>query len=306
VVIEDLLDVQGVVSGATEAVRAGFRFYAGHPILDADAKIIGTLCVLDTVPRRFGTGDMAALRDLAEWLQDEFVLLDTAVRSNLVQRAMLPKPLVSLQGYSIAGGSLSVEMVGGDFYDWYPVSGGVAVTLADVMGKGTPAALIAATVRATMRSVSRVGGVAAAVEAAAEALDSDLDGSATFVTLLHAHLEESTGHVSFIDAGHGLTLLLGADGASRRLSSDELPLGAGWDTTWDAETLTLLPGDCLVSVSDGVLDGLGGDLRALDEVERLVRSAPHAQAAVDAVLRAVEESAPDDATMIVLERNRRG
>jgi len=157
-------------------------------------------------------------------------------------------------------------------------------------------------VRATMRAGSRFDGVASAVEAAAEALDADLESVRTFVTLFHAHLEEETGIIRYIDAGHGLTVLVRADGTTERLSSTGLPLGVGWDTTWDEAEIQMRHGDLLVSVSDGILDALGGALDALDRVADAVRWAPSAQAAVSAIAALVGPVPPDDMTLLAVRR----
>ncbi|BDZ44821.1 PP2C family protein-serine/threonine phosphatase [Naasia aerilata] len=280
----------------------GVRFYAGHPIEGPGGERVGTICVADTVPREFTAEQEGILRDLALWVQDELALVHEMADSAVVQHGLLPRSLVTMPGYEAAGLLRPVRAVSGDFYDWYPVRGGAAFTLADAMGKGVPAALMAATVRATMRAGSRFDGVAAAVEAAAEALDADLENARTFVTLFHAHLEEETGILRYIDAGHGLTTLVRADGTSERLSSTGLPLGVGWDLTWEEREVQLRPGDFLVSVSDGALDGLDGTLESLDEVEAIVRTASSAVGAVNAISARIGGAAPDDLTVLVLHR----
>ncbi|MCU1438749.1 MAG: protein serine phosphatase with sensor(S) [Naasia sp.] len=282
---------------------AGMRFYAGHPIASPNGERVGAICVSDTVPRPFGAEQQTILRDIATWVQDELALTREFAASAEVQQGLLPKTLATVEGYEAAGVCRPVHAVSGDFYDWYPVRGGAAFTLADAMGKGVPAALISATVRATMRAGSRYDGVAAAVESAADALEADLEGAATFVTLFHAHLKQDTGMLSYVDAGHGLTLVVRADGTSQRLASTGLPLGVGWDAAWDEEEVELRHGDVLVSVSDGVLDALDGTLESLVMVERAVRgAAPKAAAIVEAVAGLAGPTAPDDLTVLVLRR----
>jgi serine phosphatase RsbU (regulator of sigma subunit) len=280
----------------------GVRFYAGHSLEGPGGERVGTICVADTEPREFTEEHVAILRDLAVWVQEELAHAHEMSDSTQVQRGLLPQTLVTLQGYEVAGMLQPVRDVSGDFYDWYPVRGGAAFTLADAMGKGVPAALMAATVRATMRAGSRFDGVAAAVESADEALEADLDGVRTFVTLFHAHLEEETGTLRYIDAGHGLTLLVHADGTSERLASTGLPLGVGWEATWEESEVQMRHGDFLVSVSDGVLDGLGGALDALDRVEEAVRSASDATSAVAAIAALIGAVPPDDVTLLVVRR----
>jgi hypothetical protein len=280
----------------------GIRSYLAHPLRGPGGEIIGTLCVAGTTPRSFTPDQVELIQDLAQWAEEELNLAQEMAKATQVQRSLLPASLVSFPGYEIAGVSRPVHAVGGDFYDWYPVRGGVALTMADVMGKGMPAALIAAGVRAVMRANAPVHGVAAAVESAAEALETELDGAGAFVTLFHAHLTEQTGVIRYIDAGHGLSMVVRDDGTSERLGSTGMPIGANWDNTWDEATTRLFPGDTLLSVSDGVLDGLGGALDSLAALEEIARDAPDATSAAQLVADAVGPSAPDDVSVIALRR----
>jgi sigma-B regulation protein RsbU (phosphoserine phosphatase) len=112
----------------------------------------------------------------------------------------------------------------------------------------------------------------------------------------------SLGDVRYVDAGHGLSLVVRAAGGAKRLATTSLPLGAGLGGGWREHRVTLLPGDTLVSVSDGVLDLYDGTLASLDEVELLARSAPNARAIVDALLEKAASGAPDDVTVVALRR----
>jgi hypothetical protein len=279
------------------------RSYAAAPLRGPGGGAVGTFAVAGVAPRAFTPADLATLQDLARWAEEELQLASELARSAQVQRSMLPASLVSFPGWEVAGRCSPVRAVAGDFYDWYPVRGGAAITLADVMGKGMPAALIAANVRAVMRSTSPVNGVAAAVESAAETLETDLDGAGVFVTLFHAHLHEQTGVLRYIDAGHGLTVVLHADGTTERLAPTGLPLGAGWENSWDEGTVRLLPGDALVSVSDGVLDAFDGTLESLRTIESIARSCSTATEIVEAVGAAVAGRAPDDVSVVALQRS---
>jgi sigma-B regulation protein RsbU (phosphoserine phosphatase) len=224
-------------------------------------------------------------------------------RAAEVQQGLLPQRLVDLSGYQLTGGCTPAQAVGGDFYDWYPVDDGVAFTLADVMGKGIGAAIIAATVRAVLRSGEHSTDASHDVSSAALALDSDLQQAGVFVTLFHGRLDAPSGEIRYIDAGHGLTLVVRADGGAKRLATTSLPLGLGLGGGWREHVVTLSPGDTLVSTSDGVLDLYDGSLAALDEVEAITRSARSAQEVVDALLAIAVPGAPDDVTVVALRRD---
>jgi len=281
---------------------SGMRFYAGVPLLGSGGEPVGAFCIFDSEPRELDERERRMLVEIAGWAQDELEVNADRAGGFQVQQGLLPASLVSLDGYDIAGVSQPMRAVGGDFYDWYPVRGGAAFTFGDVMGKGVSAALIAATVRATMRASSRVNGPAAAVESAADTLDADLDGAGVFVTLFHGHLLETTGAITYIDAGHGLSLVVREDGDVERIETTGLPLGAGWDNTWEERSVSLRPGDVFVLVSDGVLDAFGGALDALDHVEAIVRASRDARDICDRVAAAAVPGAPDDVTVIALRR----
>lgn len=280
------------------------RFYAGCPLKGFNGELLGVLCIFDSTPRVLTDLEKEQLGELALRLRNEILAAQELDRAAEVQRGLLPKQLVSLPGYQVAGAYLSAEVVGGDFYDWYPVKEGAAFTLADVMGKGIGAAIIAATVRAVLRAGSRQGGVCEAVEGVAETLQSDLDEAGAFVTLIHGCLDVETGVVEYVDAGHGLTLIVHANGRTDRLATTNFPLGLGINDLWKIETVTLDHGDTLIAVSDGVLDIFDGTLASLEEVAKVVRGSASAQAVVDTLVSmAGGVSTPDDVSMLVLRRS---
>lgn len=293
---ERFRDLQFVQSG-------GVRFYAGVPLLGAGGERVGALCVFGPEPRTLNGMEGKLLTDLARWAQDELNQAAEAETGFQVQQGLLPSPLVSLEGYDVAGVSRPMSAVGGDFYDWYPVKSGAAFTFGDVMGKGIAAALIAATVRATMRASSRVDGPAAAVETAADTLDADLSGAGAFVTLFHGHLNEDSGVLRYIDAGYGLSTVMHADQSSERLEPTGVPLGAGWENTWEERSVRLLPGDAFIAVSDGVLDAFGGRLDSLSRVEELAREGGDSATIAHRIMDAAMPTAPDDVSVIVLQRD---
>jgi len=282
------------------------RFYAGQPLVAPGGHRVGTLCVADDRPREFSADDRALLRDLALWVEKELLVHEELERASQVQAGLLPRSMPDLPGYEVSGRCLPARAVGGDFYDWHPVAGGVALTLADVMGKGGGAAIIAATVRAVLRSSARRGDVAASLADAEAALEADLLRTGSFVTAFHAKIDPDAHVLTWSDAGHGLTLLLRADGTTERLASQGPPLGAVPGVERVAVEVALAPGDLVLTLSDGVLDALdatGGTLEALAVVERAVRGAPSAQDAVAQVLWALgANDRPDDLTILALRR----
>ncbi len=224
-------------------------------------------------------------------------------RAAQIQRYLLPKEAAPLPGYETAGACIPSKAVGGDFYDWYEIDGGLGFTLGDVMGKGAGAGMIAATTRAVIRSAKNSEDPATALSLTSDCLTTELSQAASFATLFHARLRAADGRVLFSDAGHGLTLLIRADSTWERLASRELPVGLLPGTTWHSFEIHLNPGDMIVSFSDGVLDLYDGTLTAIDEIALLATAATSASDIVDAVQkRAAGTNNPDDVTILAVRR----
>ncbi len=225
-------------------------------------------------------------------------------RAAAVQRSLLPQTRSVAPGFAIAGTCLPAASVGGDFFDWYRTDTGVAITLGDVMGKGVGAGLIAAAVRATIRSARGDGDPGDALRRAAAGLAVDAsertDGIA-FTTVFHARLEDGT--LRWADAGHGLTVVVRADGSAERLATSDLPLGLGIDDNWETSSTPIDAGDLLVCFSDGVLDLFGGGLDTVDRIAELARDNSNPEDVVARIVAiATEVPHDDDVTVLALRR----
>jgi hypothetical protein len=284
------------------------RFYAGQPLHAPGGEPVGTICLFDRTPRTLSPDERKLLSDLALWVQQELTVREELDRAAQVQRSLLPRRTPVVQGYDLAAMCLPSAQVGGDFFDWYEShrydpEPGLGFVLADVMGKGIAAAIMMATVRAGLRASARQPTVSAAVEQAAAGLAFDLEETSTLVTLFGGRLDTATGAVHYVDAGHGLALVVRRDGSVERPAVGGLPLGIHQVETWKEGLLVLEPGDSFVVFSDGVLDLYDGSLRALDEVVSVVRDAPTARAVADQVATRTRRSRPpDDVTVICLRR----
>jgi sigma-B regulation protein RsbU (phosphoserine phosphatase) len=224
-------------------------------------------------------------------------------RAAQIQQYLLPKEAAPLPGYETAGACIPSKAVGGDFFDWYAIDGGLGFTLGDVMGKGAGAGMIAATTRAVIRSARNSEDPTTALSLTADCLTTELSEAASFATLFHARLRAEDGRIRFSDAGHGLTLLIRADKSWEKLASRELPVGLLPGTTWHSFEVHLNPGDMIVSFSDGVLDLYDGTLTAIDEIALLATAATSATDIVNAVqMLAAKTNNPDDVTILAVRR----
>ena len=113
---------------------------------------------------------------------------------------------------------------------------------------------------------------------------------------------DSDGGLEYIDAGHGLAFVVGPRGTARRLTSDDLPIGAIPGDTWTPRREEVARGECLVVVSDGLLDVHAG----VDELAVAVGDLATSSASADDIARAVAASAgratTDDVTVLVARR----
>jgi sigma-B regulation protein RsbU (phosphoserine phosphatase) len=225
-------------------------------------------------------------------------------RASVIQQSLLPHGGIGSTGYDFAGVCLPSKAISGDFFDWYPAGSGVAFTLGDVMGKGVGAGIIAATVRAVLRSARGHDDLTTALDRASDALSADFADASTFATLFHARLDDRTGVVRYIDAGHGLTIHVNADGSWSRLTSVNLPIGLISDETWAVAQVQLQPGDMLVSCSDGILDLYDGTLDSLRHVADIAHSSADAADVIERIRAVITgaDLADDDITVIALRR----
>jgi serine phosphatase RsbU (regulator of sigma subunit) len=124
------------------------------------------------------------------------------------------------------------------------------------------------------------------------------------VTLCHARLDPASGDIAFADAGHGLTLIIRWDGRLLRPPNGGLPLGIQPHERWTEFSSRLLPGDTMVSFSDGLIALCDDSLRtAFTEVIRVARASDDAAAIVDHFAALGRRSQlDDDVTLFALRR----
>ncbi|BBZ05974.1 hypothetical protein MDOR_01430 [Mycolicibacterium doricum] len=287
----------------------GIRFYAGYPLYGPGGHPVGTFCIYDTEPRALSEAELSTFTGLASWAQSEIEQGDDIERAAEVQRHLLPRALGDLPGYSVCAMCLPANAVGGDFYDHYRIEGGAVFTVADVMGKGLGAAILAASVRSALRGAARAVDRAECtlspddvVNSVALQLAEDLGSTDTFVTLFHCHLDTATGTVRYVDAGHGFAVVVRADGRVDGLDSAGLPLGVLPEETWACGETTLGEGDTLIVASDGVLDLVGDGSDVLPALRFVAHHAEPADLCGRARALVAEKSPLDDVTLVAVRR----
>jgi len=258
------------------------------------------------VARRDEIGQLAGA--LVRWQETE-VSRQAVVRERLaqaagVQRELLPDTVPRLDDYDLAGTCMLAEEVGGDFFDWSTdVPGTLTLSLGDVMGKGLSAAILMAAVGSALRAGSRLPTVQAAVESLADSIARNIEKMGMFVTLFHGRLDVATGTVTYVDAGHGLALVIRAGGEVLHPGPTSLPLGTLANQTYRSASLLLEPGDALIVFSDGVLDA-HPDLVHPQQVGGLLVGAETASEMASRLIGAASTgSLVDDITVVAIRRD---
>ena len=172
-----------------------------------------------------------------------------------VQVSLLPAGAPHVAGYDIAGLNLPTWEIGGDYFDYLPLGEDrLGLVIADVCGKGVPAALLMATFRAALRAEARrEQDLASVIEAVHLTVVESLDSS-RFVTAVYGELNTRTGAFTYVNCGHNPPMVLRADGRLERLPTGRRAIGMFGSVPAPVAQVTLEEGDTLLLFTDGVVD----------------------------------------------------
>ena len=211
-----------------------------------------------TVDRLKGYIEEAAHRADAE------LAMAKSIQTNALPSLFPPYPKL-VDRLDIYARMNTAKEVGGDFYDFFFAgSGRLAIVMADVSGKGVPAALFMMRAKATIQGLLKGGmAVADAVVAANDRLAESNDAN-MFVTAWIGVVDIATGNVEYVNAGHNPPLVKRADGTIEYLSGKSgPPLAAISGASYRPKTLKLADGDGIILYTDGVTEAVNPGARAL-------------------------------------------
>jgi sigma-B regulation protein RsbU (phosphoserine phosphatase) len=282
----------GSVDTAVEAMRLGAKSFVQKPWED--------VTLLEIVQREIEDAQASKRRDAKQ--QREFE------DARLIQRGLLPAAMPQAAGVQLASSWQPADGVGGDCFDAIPFAGGgVGLSIADVAGKGVPAALLMSNLQAAVRAFAQEGAAPGSVCTSVNRLLCRNMASGRFVTFCYVRLDTSTGKLAYANAGHNPPLLIRGGGGVDMLAPSGTVLGVFADSAYDQGEFAIAPGDRLILYTDGITEGRNPAGEEFGE-ERLAETASRHRALpademLAAMLREIESFNAgvyeDDATLIV-------
>jgi len=289
--------VRGLVLLGEKLTKAEF--------LDDDLEFSSTLCNAAMI-------SIENARLFKETLEKQKLEEELAIAREIQQR-LLPKEAPELGDFELAAINIPTRQVGGDYYDYFPLDENrYLISIADVAGKGVPAALMMSNLQATLHAMMTAD---VPLEAIVSRINNFVHRNSTldkFITAFFAIFDRQNGTIVSINAGHNPPYLFHADGSFETLSEGGLLMGMFPNAPYKSESRQLREGDWLVMYTDGVNEAMNVNDEEFGEkrLEELIRAGRDTSAAgmIEAISNAVKqhtEGAPqsDDITLVVLRCN---
>uniref|UniRef100_A0A832I126 PPM-type phosphatase domain-containing protein n=1 Tax=Eiseniibacteriota bacterium TaxID=2212470 RepID=A0A832I126_UNCEI len=227
-----------------------------------------------------------------------------------IQRSFLRTSFPELPDVEIHATNLSSRHVSGDFYDVVPDGDGRwLLAIADVSGKGVPAALLTSMLQASLRTQAGRGEPVPEILSAINRLVCQNESSGQFATFFLARLEQHPLRLTFSNAGHNYPVVFRDGGERRFLVRGGVVVGFLEDAAFEEEALPLAPGDRLVFYTDGVTEAANraGEMYGEERLYALIHGLPPhlpARETADRILADVRAfldgaEAGDDITLLV-------
>jgi sigma-B regulation protein RsbU (phosphoserine phosphatase) len=282
----------GSIDTAVEAMRRGAKSFVQKPWED--------VTLLEIVEREVREGRATRRRDHKQQREAE--------EARLIQRGLLPTATPQVAGIDLSVTWLPADGVGGDCFDTLGFGDVLGISIADIAGKGLPAALLMSNLQAAVRAFAQEAVSPASINNSINRLLCRNMASGRFATFCYARIEPSAGRIVYSNAGHNPPFLIRADGSVEQLSDGGMVLGIFPDVSYDQAEMTLRRGDRLLFYTDGITEARSPDGDEYGE-DRLATAASGvrskaAEAIKDAVLADVNAFTngrfEDDATLIVV------
>jgi sigma-B regulation protein RsbU (phosphoserine phosphatase) len=280
------------------------RKSSGKPYTRSDAEILELL----------GERSAAALMNIRLCRDSiEKERLDEELRlASDIQARLLPESPPPLRMATLVGGIQTSREVGGDFYDYLELEPGkIGIAVADVSGKGIPAALLMTTLQASFRAEAVKSASPAAVVTALNTSLYERSDPEKFATLFYAIYEDASGIVNYSNAGSYPPFILTVDGRINRLQSGGVLIGVEAGSAYREGILKLRPGDLLVIYTDGFIDQENADGQPFGETRLIEFFRNNLHLSVNGMIEKLfataiafgQSNLKDDMTVVLLRRN---
>lgn len=268
-----------------------------------------------------GMAGQVAVALESAWLAreaDKAERLDQELRvARDIQTTLLPAHAPDLPGWMVAAEWRSARIVGGDWYDYWPLDGmpdsrtqRMGFVVADVSDKGVPAAMFMALSRSLVRAAALDGSTPSVALVRANRWITRDSESGMFVTLFYGILDPSTGRLRYCCAGHNPPLLIHRDGTYHELRTPGIALGVLEEVELAESEVIMAPGETLVCYTDGVIDAVDAEEQSFG-LQRLIETVltnreRTASEMIDAMTGALQRYSVDplfdDVTLMVIKR----
>lgn len=231
-----------------------------------------------------------------------------------IQGRLLPQAAPTIAGWNVTGGCRPSRAVGGDYYDWIVrPNGSCLIVVADVMGKGMPAAMVATMLRSTWRTLAaQIDGPGRLLTELNTQLGPDLAALNVFITAVLIQLAPHGSRVAYANAGHCALLQRPArENVLRYHDTGGIPLGIDATAVYSETSFPSERGDSLFAFTDGCYEidrqiGVSAGLAALTaELHDAADKFP--DSVVPRILNRLQEKAggslPDDCTLVALHHH---
>ena len=295
------------------------------PILGAEGGVLGALDVWSDHPEGYDE-DAAALIALygqavagaienarlqAEVVDKRRLDSDLALARQVMEE-LLPRVTPTIPGFDIAGTHESSAAVGGDYYEFIPLSDDRwGIVVADVVGKGIAAALLVSAIRASIRSLVGHELAVRAVLRRANRFFHESVEEGKYVTLFYAVFDPALRRMLYVNAGHIPPLLLHTNGEVELLTEGGVPLGLFEAPRYFEGHIGLEEGDILVLHTDGIVETAdkNDDFYGLERLTARIKENADSSATklCSAIIQDVRRFGrgvrQDDRTLVVMKTN---
>jgi len=226
-----------------------------------------------------------------------------------IQEKLLPREIPQMPGYEIASAWQSARLVGGDYFDILPLDEKMlGICIADVAGKGMPAALLMSNLQAAVRGLSSQCLAPNLLCIRLNSIVYRNTDSDRFITFFYAQLEGPLRRLTYVNAGHNAPFVVRSDGSHERLREGGPVLGVFATRDFEMGSAQLSPGDRVILFTDGVTEACGVEGEEFGEARLLHLLEDHRALSADElqakILDVVGEFSggrwQDDATLVVL------